>query len=739
MPTHTSWLKRYGPAIGGALLLVSVGAASVAYLEVQLRQNLLDSMQSRQNSLEQGLISWAHQQEHVTSLWAQDPAILTYAKQLLQLNDPAQLSLHPAQASLRQLLRPTIRNFLYEGYFIIRPDGINLASSRDGNIGRHTLIPDEVFDAAAKQREAVLSLPIKSDIPLPDEAGNMVAERATMFSLMPIYDQGKLTAYFGLRINPSVDFNRIFMAARHGKSGDTYAFDKQFNVLTPLRFEDDLTQRGLLAPDASSVLNVKVFDPGADFRQTGIFPGTRQPTAIAAQVAIGRPYTSLAPYRDYRGVKVIGYGSWNHELNLGIISEIDLSEANRVIYINRIIGLSSTFLLLVLFLMYTVTRNRENRKLEFAILERTIELDQERAKHQSAEEQLHLLLDNAGEGICGMDLDGYCIFANHAALNMTGYSSRDLIGQPLHSRIHHSHTDGSSYPAENCRMFDSVRTGDAQMVKDEVLWRKDGISFPVRYVSTPIVQNNLIIGAVVIFSDISAEKHTERLKDEFVSIVSHELRTPLTAILAALRMVNAGVMDTVPERRREMLDISEKNAQRLLTLINDLLDINKLEAGKVTLNRTMVPLAAFLDECVRENAGYAPQYQTEFHISTCPGGDFRVYMDSDRMKQVLANLLSNAAKFSPAGQTVEIFASHDKDSVFISVRDRGPGIPPEFQEHLFQKFSQADSSSTRKVGGTGLGLAIARELVQLHGGTLAYVTSPASGGTTFTVTLPYQA
>lgn len=738
MSTYKSWLKRYSSVIGGALLLVTVGTASVAYLEMQLRQNLLDSLRSRQNSLQQGLLSWAHQQEHVTNLWAQDPAVLANTKVLLQLNGSDELIAHPAQASLRQLLKPTLGSFQYEGYFVITPDGTNLASSRNGNIGRHTLIPDDVFASAAKQRKAVLSLPIKSDIPLPDAAGNMVPERATMFSLTPMYEQGKLVAYFGFRINPSVDFNRIFLAARHGKSGDTYAIDRQFNTLSPLRFAESMTQRGLLAAGESSVLKVKAFDPGPDFRQTGIYPGNHQPTVIAASLAAGLPHTTLTPYRNYRGVMVVGYGTWSHELNLGIISEIDQSEADRVIYINRIIGLSSTFLLLILFLMYTVTRNRENRRLEFAILERTIELEQERAKHQSAEEQLHLLLDNAGEGICGLDLEGYCIFANHAALNMTGFSSQDLIGQQLHTLIHHSHADGSAYPAKSCRMFDSVRTGDAQMVKDEVLWRKDGSNFPVRYVSTPIVQNNQIIGAVVIFSDISAEKHTERLKDEFVSIVSHELRTPLTAILAALRMVNAGVMDQAPDRRREMLEISEKNAQRLLTLINDLLDINKLEAGKVTLNRVMVPLAAFLDECVQENAGYAQQHQTEFHISTCPGGDFRVYMDSDRMKQVLANLLSNAAKFSPAGQTVEIFASHDKNSVFISVRDLGSGIPPEFQEHLFQKFSQADSSTTRKVGGTGLGLAIARELVQLHGGSLTYITSPESG-TTFTVTLPYQA
>ncbi len=737
MSTTLRWFKQYSPAIGGALLLVAVGSVSVAYLEMQLRQNLLDSLRASQSSLEQGLLSWTRQQEHVATLWAQDPDIQAYAKQLLPLGDKQELIKHPAQAGLRKLLSPTARNFAYDGFSIIRPDGLNLCSSRDANIGRQSVVPAEVRAAAAARRAAVLSLPLKSDIPLPDAAGNMIAERPTMFSVAPIYDHGKLLAYFSFRINPATDFYRIFTAARHGHTGDTYAFDRHFNVVTPLRFENQLVELGLLAQGESSVLNLHVYDPGPNFIHTGIYPGTRTPTRIAATLAADRLHSDLKPYRDYRGVMVVGYGSWNSELNMGIVSEIDQREADRVIYLNRVIGAGSTILLLILFLLYSVTRNRENRKMEFAILERTIELEQERARYKSAEEQLHLLLDNAGEGICGLDLGGYCTFANSAALNMTGYASSELIGKPLHPLIHHSHEDGSPYPAESCRMFDAVRSGDAQMIKDEVLWRKDGSSFPVRYLSTPIWQNQHIIGAVVIFSDISAEKHTDRLKDEFVSIVSHELRTPLTAMLAALRMVNAGVMDQVPEKRQEMLSISEKNAQRLLTLINDLLDINKLEAGKVALNRAMVPLAAFLHECVEENGGYAEQYQTHFRVADCPGGDFKVYMDSDRMKQVMANLLSNAAKFSPPGREVEISAANDQENVHISVRDQGPGIPQEFQEHLFQKFSQADSSTTRKVGGTGLGLSIARELVLLHGGTLTFVTA-ADQGTTFTVTLPYR-
>lgn len=233
-------------------------------------------------------------------------------------------------------------------------------------------------------------------------------------------------------------------------------------------------------------------------------------------------------------------------------------------------------------------------------------------------------------------------------------------------------------------------------------------------------------------SDISERKRVENLKAEFVSTVSHELRTPLTAIAGALGLVVNGALGEIPPSMAEMLRIAEQNSQRLSLLINDLLDMEKLSAGKLVFELRRQPLLPLLEEALDSNRAYAERFAVTFQLS----GDCvaQVRVDRLRLQQVLANLLSNAAKFTAPGSTVMVEVTQSAGQVRVSVIDRGPGIAPEFQDRVFQKFAQADASDSRRTPGTGLGLAISKELIERMDGNIGFTSS--SQGSTFCFNLP---
>lgn len=233
-------------------------------------------------------------------------------------------------------------------------------------------------------------------------------------------------------------------------------------------------------------------------------------------------------------------------------------------------------------------------------------------------------------------------------------------------------------------------------------------------------------GAVAVLHDITERRHIEQLQRDFVSTVSHELRTPLTSISGALGLINGGALGPVPTSMAGMLSIAQQNSQRLSLLINDLLDMDKLLAGKMDFNRQEQPLLALLEEALLSNQGYAEQYQVSYQL--LPFTDVRISVDALRLQQVLANFLSNACKFSPAGSQISVRVDNLAGQVRVNVCDQGGGVPPEFHSRIFHKFSQADASSTRQQQGTGLGLAISKELIERMGGSIGFDSS-AQGAT----------
>jgi signal transduction histidine kinase len=233
---------------------------------------------------------------------------------------------------------------------------------------------------------------------------------------------------------------------------------------------------------------------------------------------------------------------------------------------------------------------------------------------------------------------------------------------------------------------------------------------------------------VAVQEDITERKRMESIKDDFVAMVSHELRTPLTSIRGSLGLLAGGATGKMPEAAQPLLDIATSNCDRLVRLINDILDMEKIESGKMAFVPVPLALAPLVEQAVLSNHAYAHGYGVVIRLEESVPG--RVLADPDRLHQVLTNLLSNAVRYSPRGGAVEVRVSRHGGGLRVSVADHGPGIPPELQPRVFEKFAQANASSSRRPGSTGLGLSISRAIVERHGGCIWFETE-AGEGTTF--------
>lgn len=238
--------------------------------------------------------------------------------------------------------------------------------------------------------------------------------------------------------------------------------------------------------------------------------------------------------------------------------------------------------------------------------------------------------------------------------------------------------------------------------------------------------------------DIVQLRELERLKRDFVSTVSHELRTPLTSMRGALGLILGGKTGELPTKSRDLLQIAMSNTERLIRLINDILDIEKMDAGQISLRRDRLRLRPLLETTCTSLDAFAREHRASVRITSPMESDADIIGDPDRLIQVFTNLLSNALKFSPPEGVVEIHISIEESLVRVRVRDHGPGISEEFAERIFGRFQQAGGADSRKSGGTGLGLNIARGIVEMHSGAIGFET-PEGGGTTFWVTLPVAA
>jgi PAS domain S-box-containing protein len=350
------------------------------------------------------------------------------------------------------------------------------------------------------------------------------------------------------------------------------------------------------------------------------------------------------------------------------------------------------------------------------------------------------ILASVGDGIYGIDLEGQVTFVNAAALQMLGYKQDEMLGRVMHELIHHTRADGSRYDSIDSPIRKSLNNLATVRVSNEIFWRKDGTSFPVEYVARPQIDSQSPesdggkpLGVVVAFTDTTERRALDRMKDEFISTVSHELRTPLTSLRGALGLLAGGALSNRPEKTQQMLEIAISNSDRLVRLVNDILDLERISSGKTELHWAMCSAEDLLRRAAGVQQARAPRPNIRIFFAA---NGVTVWADPERILQTLNNLLSNAIKFSSPGSEVHLTARHlDDGEALIEVRDQGRGIPADKLEHIFDRFQQGDASDSRAMGGTGLGLAICRSIINQHGGRI-WATSIEGEGTTFHFTLP---
>jgi PAS domain S-box-containing protein len=352
-------------------------------------------------------------------------------------------------------------------------------------------------------------------------------------------------------------------------------------------------------------------------------------------------------------------------------------------------------------------------------------------EEKTTEGMLRLAVESCPGGMVMSDDAGNIVLVNREIERLFGYDREELIGNPVEVlvpkrlRSRHIHHRGDFIADPGPRRMGAGR--------DLSGLRKDGTEFPVEVGLTSIsTHKGLLILCVIV--DVTERKRIERLKDEFVSTVSHELRTPLTSISGSLGLLAGEKAGKLPLSAMRLLGIAKTNCERLVRLVNDILDIEKIESGRLEFRLSRVDVCTLVEQAIEANRGFAESYGVRVRLDST-SGESAVNADPDRLLQVITNLLSNAIKFSPAEAEVLVGVTENGDVVHISVRDHGSGVPVDFRRHIFEKFAQADGTNSRQKGGTGLGLSIVKQIVERLAGNVTFEDAPG-GGTIFQVTLP---
>lgn len=483
-------------------------------------------------------------------------------------------------------------------------------------------------------------------------------------------------------------------------------------ALVVLRIDDML--RAALANVSGEALHVRILDLDTVNAPTLVFDShPREPRQVSAMALVARHTLSFGGRRyqlEFLPTPVFlgSHRSWQAWLVLtgGLL-------------FSAILG---AFLLVL---------TGHTARIEAEVAQRTEELRLAEQAARERESRLESILAQAIDAILICDENGSVIRANTAAGQLFEQSPAALSHGQLTRLIHHA--DGAPLAAnivDLYRHLDDSRTGEAWVALDHQ------VPIPVEY-SLSQVKLDHDVNYTVILRDVRERKRVERMKHELVATVSHELRTPLTAIRGSLGLLTGGALGELPAAVHELVTLAQRNSERLVLLINDLLDLERLELGTLTLQPRATDVDAIVTQAVAANRPYGDQYGVRLVVDQLGPAPCQAMVDPARLIQVLTNLISNAVKFSPERGTVTIRVTHSTNvqRLRVSVQDQGPGVPREFQSRIFQPFAQADTSDSRPGSGAGLGLSISKRLIERMGGMIGFHSSPG-GGATFFIELP---
>jgi len=356
-------------------------------------------------------------------------------------------------------------------------------------------------------------------------------------------------------------------------------------------------------------------------------------------------------------------------------------------------------------------------------------------------DRIELLLDSTAEAICGLDLNGVCIFCNNASARLLGYEGTDrMIGERLHALLKPQSSEGIPRAEGEFCVYQVLRTGEQAHADDDWLVRTDGTRFQAEYWTHPIRENGDIVGAVMTFLDVTQRKRAEaelRLaserREQFLAMLSHELRNPLAAVLSATRVMQSKRSDTdAVDKARGVIN---RQAKHMACLLEDLLDVSRITRGGIQLKIEVVDLRTTVELSMEALAPFLEEHAIQLEVEL-PETAPLVDGDSARLQQIIVNLLSNAARYSPPHTRVILSISEVQGEVLIRVRDYGSGIPQNMLPHIFELFVQSEQGLERARGGLGIGLTLVRKIVELHGGKVEAKSEGIGMGSEFSVWLP---
>ncbi len=735
-------------------LVVLLAWMAAGRIQAKIQAETGQALQTVLHSTQESLRLWAENSKFYLIQLAGDP-------RLISLVD-SQLQVYGSQGDLRnsQALRE-LRRFIFNnksrsggtGFFVIAPDFTTIASMDDQNLGAKNPIAGQALDLLnrAFAGEAVLVPPLWSDVDLSASQTGGQGPSPTMFFAAPIKNfMGKILAVVAQRIDPSMDFTRLIQLGRIGRSGETYAFGKYGKLLSESRFYDDLRKIGLIGDGRKGILSISLRDPGGNLIK-GFKPGIpryQQPlTTMAAQATRGQSGTNVTGYRDYRGVRVYGTWLWDENLGFGLATEIDEADALSPYYTARNVVITIMAITVVLALgslMFAVLIDeRANRslqkshdELELRVRERTAEL-----------RKLSRATEHSPASVVITDKGGRIEYVNATFSEVTGYTAEEAIGQ--NPRILKTGDLPASYYK---KLWETILAGNV-WEGDFINRKKNGENYWESALISPIKNDEgEITHFVAVKQDITQRKQMEeelrqakraadqanQAKGDFLANMSHEIRTPMNAVIG---MAHLALKTDLTAKQRDYLTKIQSSANSLLGIINDILDFSKIEAGKMDMESVDFNLDDVLDNLANLVTVKAREKE-DLEVLFAPANDVPRFLVGDplRLGQVLTNLANNAVKFTESGEIVVTIDKADQqgDTVTLqfSVSDTGIGLTEEQTARLFQSFTQADTSTTRKYGGTGLGLAISKSLVSMMGGEI-WVESAKGRGTTFIFTADF--
>lgn len=350
----------------------------------------------------------------------------------------------------------------------------------------------------------------------------------------------------------------------------------------------------------------------------------------------------------------------------------------------------------------------------------------ERKRYEGRLKLSQFTIDHSSESLFWIGSDARILRVNDFACKNLGYSREELLSMTVHDI-------NPVFPDELWPKRWKELKEKGSVTFESIHRRKDGYEFPVEVSANYLAYEGQEYN-FTFTRDISERKRIEQMKEEFISTVSHELRTPLTSIHGSIGLINTGKVGDLSPQVAKLLGIAERNSVRLKKLIDDILDIQKIESGRMKFDLKPLDLKPLLEVSIEDIKSFGDQFHVDFLLDDIEPGTI-VRADSDRLKQVMNNLLSNAAKFSPPNSSVEISMKENDGVIRVEVRDNGPGIPVDFRDKIFDRFTQEDSTMTRERGGSGLGLNITRSIVEMHGGEIGFETE-LDIGTIFYFELP---